>query len=73
MKKIGFPGLDAQIRVHTAFVDKLMNIDLDELDKIDDHQQEYLLELIDFLAGWLVNHILKMDVAIGAYGKSALS
>ena len=73
MKKIGFPGLDAQIRAHTAFVDKLMNIDLDELDKIDDHQQEYLLELIDFLAGWLVNHILKMDVAIGAYGKSALS
>ena len=73
MKKIGFPGLDAQIRAHTAFVDKLMNIDLDELDKIDDHQQEYLLELIDFLAGWLVNHILKMDVAIGVYGKSALS
>ena len=67
MKKIGFPDLEAQIRAHTAFVDKLMNIDLDELDEIDDHQQEYLLELIDFLAGWLVNHILKMDVAIGRY------
>ena len=44
-----------------------MSIDLDTLDEIDDHQQEYLLELIDFLAGWLVNHILKMDVAIGVY------
>lgn len=67
MKKIGFPELDAQIRAHTAFVDKLMNIDLDALDEIDDHQQDYLLELIDFLTGWLVNHILKMDVAIGVY------
>ena len=67
MKKIGFPDLDAQIRAHTAFVDKLTNIDLDELDEMDDHQQEYLLNLIDFLAGWLVNHILKMDVAIGVY------
>ena len=73
MKKIGFPDLDAQIRAHTAFVDKLMDINLEALDEIDNHQQEYLLQLIDFLAGWLVNHILKMDVAIGAYGKSALS
>ena len=69
MKKIGFPQLDEQIRAHTAFVDKLMNIDLNDLDDMDDHQQEYLLELIDFLAGWLVNHILKMDTKIGAYQK----
>ena len=71
MKKIGFPELDAQIHAHTAFVDKLMNIDLDELDKIDDHQQEYLLELIDFLAGWLVNHILKMDTKIGSFERES--
>lgn len=71
MKKIGFPELDAQIRAHTAFVDKLMNIDLDALDEIDDHQQEYLLELIDFLAGWLVNHILKMDTKIGVFERKA--
>ena len=48
-----------------------MNIDLDELDKIDDHQQEYLLELIDFLAGWLVNHILKMDTKIGSFERES--
>ena len=71
MKKIGFPQLDEQIRAHTAFVDKLMNIDLDALDDIDDHQQEYLLELIDFLAGWLVNHILKMDTKIGVFEREA--
>lgn len=70
MKKIGFPELDAQIRAHTAFVDKLMDINLEALDEIDNHQQEYLLELIDFLAGWLVNHILKMDIKIGRTAES---
>ena len=51
MKKIGFPELDAQIRAHTAFVDKLMDINLEALDEIDNHQQEYLLGLIDFITG----------------------
>lgn len=67
MEKIDYPELDAQMRAHTAFVDKLMNISLETMDEIDDHQQEYLLELIQFLAGWLVNHILKMDTKIGVY------
>lgn len=67
MEKIGYPELDAQVRAHTAFVDKLMNISLESMDEIDDNQQEYLMELIDFLAGWLVNHILKMDTKIGAF------
>lgn len=71
MKKIGFPGLDEQIRAHTAFVDKLMNINLEALDEIDNHQQEYLLQLIDFLAGWLVNHILKMDTKIGVFERES--
>lgn len=69
MEKIGYPELDAQLRAHTAFVDKLMNINLEELDKIDNYQQEYLLELIHFLAGWLINHILKMDTKIGAFAR----
>ena len=65
MESINYPGLDAQKRAHTAFVDRLMKIDIDTLDEIDEHQQEYLEELINFLAGWLTNHILKMDKAIG--------
>lgn len=64
MEKIGYPMLDAQKRAHQVFVDKLMNIDLDKLEEIDDNQQEYLQELIEFLGGWLINHILKMDTKI---------
>ena len=51
---------------HQAFVDKLMSIDLDKLEEIDDNQQEYCIELSDWssLGGWLINHILKMDTQI---------
>jgi hemerythrin len=61
MEEIHYSGLDAQKLAHTAFVDKLNEIDLDQ---VDDNQQEYLNGLIDFLLGWLVNHILKMDKKI---------
>lgn len=65
MQSIQYADLDAQKRAHTAFIEKLVEIDLSELDEMDDNQQEYLEELIDFLAGWLINHILKMDKRIG--------
>ena len=67
MERIGYPGLAAQRRAHSAFIEKLVEIDLSELDEIDDHQQAYLLELIQFLLGWLSNHILGSDKQIGEY------
>ena len=63
MKEIGYEGLPQQQKVHQAFIDKIEVINLDEL---DDNQQEYINELIDFLASWLVNHIMKMDQKIPA-------
>lgn len=69
MEKISYPGLDAQKKAHTAFVDKLVNIDINELDEIDDHQQTYLFELINYLLNWLSNHILGSDIKIGEYIK----
>lgn len=65
MQQIGYAQIDAQKRAHAAFVERLTDIGLEELDSIDDNQQEYLEELIQFLAGWLINHILKMDKRIG--------
>jgi hemerythrin len=61
MKKVGYDGLEAQQIAHQAFIDKLGNIDLDE---VDDNQDEYLRDLINFLLSWLVNHIMKMDKQI---------
>lgn len=61
MERIGYDGLAAQKRAHQAFVDKLNEINLDD---VDDNQQRYLTELVDFLLSWLVNHILKVDKLI---------
>ena len=67
MERIQYPELDAQKRAHIAFVERLVEIDLTELDDMDDNQQEYLIDLIQFLAGWLINHILGSDKKIGEY------
>lgn len=61
MESIQYEGLGNQRKTHQMFVDKLNDINLDDL---DDNQQQYLVELVDFLLMWLVNHILKMDKLI---------
>ena len=67
MERINYPDIDAQKRAHSAFVGRLVEIDLSELDAMDDNQEEYLQDLIQFLLSWLSNHILGMDKKIGAY------
>ena len=61
MESIHYEGLEIQKKTHEMFVDKLNEINLDDL---DDNQQQYLIDLVDFLLMWLVNHILKMDKKI---------
>lgn len=67
MERINYPDIAAQKRAHSAFVARLVEIDLSELDAMDDNQEEYLQDLIQFLLSWLSNHILGMDKKIGAY------
>lgn len=69
MERIHYPDIDAQKRAHSAFVGRLVEIDLSELDAMDDNQEEYLQDLIQFLLSWLSNHILGMDKQIGVYMK----
>lgn len=67
MERIHYPKLDIQRRAHSAFIERLVGINLSELDDMDDNQQEYLLELMAFLQNWLINHILRADKLIGEY------
>ena len=67
MERIHYPELPSQKRAHAAFVDRLVNIDLDEMEDLDDNQQVYLLDLIPCLLNWLANHILACDKKIGEY------
>lgn len=62
MESIHYEGLEAQKRAHEAFVSRLEEMDLDQ---IDENQQETLEDMMEFLTEWLVNHILHSDKKIG--------
>lgn len=61
MESIHYEGIHAQKRAHEAFIDKLETIDLNE---IENNPQEYLQKLLEFLLGWLINHIMNTDKKI---------
>ncbi len=64
MEKIHYPGLAKQRKAHNDFRDRLAEAELSE---IDEHQQEYLEYLTEFLLNWLSGHIMSMDKEIGDY------
>lgn len=61
MASIKYEGLEAQIRAHRSFIAELDGIDEEEIHK---NPQDYVKSLIEFLLGWLINHILKVDMRI---------
>ena len=61
MESIGYEGLQAQKRAHTAFIGKVESISREE---ISQNPQEYMQSLVEFLLGWLINHILYTDKKI---------
>lgn len=69
MASIEYEGLPAQKAVHEAFIDKVVHVDLSELDSVDENPDEYIESLLGFLNEWLVEHILKMDKKIPAEKK----
>lgn len=61
MREIGYEGLAQQEILHQKFIDTLEELDLND---VDDNQEAYLYEFLNFLQNWLVNHILKVDKLI---------
>ncbi len=62
MESINYKRMFTQKIEHQDFIKKLDEIDLN---KIDENQEEYILELLNFLNDWLVNHICTNDKLIG--------
>lgn len=61
MESIGYKRLLSQKVAHTDFIEKLNSLNIE---KIDENQKEALLDLLDFLNTWLVEHIYKKDKLI---------
>ena len=61
MESINYKKMFTQKVDHDNFIKKLNQIDLNDLDA---NQDEYILELLDFINGWLVSHILEKDKLI---------
>lgn len=61
MEHIRYSGLEAQRLAHSAFINKIEGIREED---IDQNPREYLESLLEFLLGWLINHILHADKKI---------
>lgn len=61
MREIGYEGYEAQRRAHEAFISRLEEIDEEQ---IEENPATYLQSLVEFLLGWLINHILQSDKKI---------
>lgn len=62
MKSINYQYIWSEIHQHRTFEKKFDDVDLK---KLDDSQQEYILEILDFLTKWLSGHIKGADRRIG--------
>lgn len=61
MESIGYKKLFTQKIEHAQFIEKLSGINLED---IDEQQDAYLMELLDYLNNWLTTHILEKDMLI---------
>lgn len=61
MEGIHYEGLAAQKRAHAAFIEKIADIKIEDIEK---NPQEYMETLVEYLLGWLINHILYTDKKI---------
>lgn len=61
MLSIGYNKIFSHKAEHKSFVQKVNAVDLDT---IDEGQNEYILEILDFIVDWISNHILGRDKLI---------
>ncbi|QGU00008.1 Hemerythrin domain protein [Candidatus Syntrophocurvum alkaliphilum] len=61
MKEIGYKKFLSHKVSHDDFIEKINNIDLEA---VDDAQDQYLLEVLDFIIDWIDKHILGADKLI---------
>jgi hemerythrin len=61
MLSCGYRKFLSHKAAHIDFVEKINAVDVD---KIDNGQNQYLMEIMNFVCDWLVEHILTEDKMI---------
>lgn len=61
MKSIQYTKLFTQKVEHQEFIKAVEKVDFN---KIDENQDEYIMEILNFIAKWLTEHIIKEDLLI---------
>jgi len=68
MRKIGYPHVDRHRKIHEGFLRRTL-----EFNKcFNARHVEITEEIIQFLMGWLVNHILSADQEYAAYSNESV-
>ena len=65
MKKHGYPGLAVHREAHTAFMEKLVAFCLGAMEQ----QETIPTELVQYITGWLDEHILQEDMKYVSFFK----
>ncbi|KUO51324.1 MAG: bacteriohemerythrin [Desulfitibacter sp. BRH_c19] len=58
MNKFNFEYYQTHKRQHEDFIEKIMEV---EAQNIDENQNKITMEIIEFIADWIQNHIMKLD------------
>lgn len=62
MMSIGYRKMISQKAMHNEFNEKFAEFDLNS---IDENQKDAIIDILNYLNDWLVNHIMKEDKLIG--------
>ncbi len=58
MEKLNFEAYQTHKNEHENFVEKIIEV---EAQNIDDNQNRITMQIIEFIADWIQNHIVKSD------------
>lgn len=61
MLQIGYKKFFSHKVEHAEFIEKINNVDYE---KLDNNQNNYSLELLDFIVNWIDKHIMETDKLI---------